>query len=318
MQAVVAIGGNALLRRDQPFDMELQRQNVAVAAEAIAELAGRHQVVVTHGNGPQVGLLALQAEAHRPSGAVPLDILGAESEGMIGYLIEQELGNRLPGRDVATLLTQVEVAADDPAFQAPSKPIGPVYTAAEAWKLERQRGWSMAPDGTGYRRVVPSPLPRRIMEMKTIRLLAAAGVIVVCSGGGGIPVVVTEAGSLAGVEAVIDKDRSASLLACELGADALLMLTDVEAIWADWGEPGARRIRRATPEQLMPFGFAAGSMGPKVAAASEFVAKAGGIAGIGALGDAASVLEGRCGTIVHGGSEPMAFWEDDLLPEVSG
>lgn len=303
MLVVIALGGNALLRRGEPLTAENQRANVRRAAAAIAEVvAAGHRVVICHGNGPQVGLLALQAAAYRPDEAYPLDVLGAETEGMIGYLIEQELENALPeGPRVATLLTQVEVDPRDPAFGNPTKPVGPVYDRAEAEHLARARGWSIAPDGGKYRRVVPSPLPRHIPDLGIIRLLVDQNVIVICAGGGGIPVIRRDDGSLIGVEAVIDKDRAGGLLAKEIGADALLMLTDVDAVYLDWGTPDQRPIRRVSPEALRQRSFAAGSMGPKVEAACDFVDATGGIAGIGALGQGLAILEGRAGTLVAPG-----------------
>jgi carbamate kinase len=299
---VVALGGNALLRRGEPLEAEVQRRNVAAAAAAIAGLAGAWRVVVTHGNGPQVGLLALQAAAYRSVAPYPLDILGAESEGMIGYVIEQELAARLGGREVATLLTQVAVDPGDPAFAAPSKPIGPVYGEAEARRLAEERGWSIARDGEHFRRVVASPTPRRILEIGTIGLLVAAGVVVICAGGGGVPVAISE-GGVYGVEAVIDKDRSAALLARELAAEALLILTDVPAVFAHWDTPRARAIRKASPRALRAFAFDPGSMGPKVEAACDFAAATGRRAGIGALADAAAILDGAAGTTVEADAE---------------
>lgn len=297
MLIVIALGGNALLRRGEPLEADVQQRNVAVAADALAEVACRHAVVVTHGNGPQVGLLALQAQAYGEVRPYSLDVLGAESEGMIGYFVERELASRLPGREVATLLTQVEVEAGDPAFAAPAKPIGPLYSEAQARQL-RARGFAMAPDRDGFRRVVPSPEPRRIRELAAIRLLVKAGVIVVCAGGGGIPVVATPHG-LRGIEAVIDKDLSASLLAAELGAAALLLLTDIEAVETDWRTPAARKIRQISPEALRTRSFEAGTMAPKVEAASRFVERTKSIAAIGALGDAAKILLGEAGTTVR-------------------
>ncbi|NNG06065.1 MAG: carbamate kinase [Inquilinus sp.] len=297
MRVVVALGGNALLPRGAPPTVDLQRRNVALAAAAVGGIARRHAVVVTHGNGPQVGLLALQAEAYGDVRPYPLDVLGAESEGMIGYLIEQELANILPERDVVTLLTQVVVDADDPAMASPSKPIGPVYPRSKAAAL-RRRGWAVARDGDHVRRVVPSPEPRRIVELRAIRLLVEAGVLVVCAGGGGIPVIETPSGGLAGIEAVIDKDLAASLLAAALGAEALLLLTDVDAVQAGWRTPAARPIPRATPATLRGHRFEPGSMAPKVEAACRFVETTGGVAGIGALADAAAILAGEAGTMV--------------------
>ncbi|HEV2356850.1 MAG TPA: carbamate kinase [bacterium] len=299
MRVVIALGGNALLRRGESLEVDIQRANVRRAARSIAEVARAHEIVVTHGNGPQVGLLALQGEAFPDVRPYPLDVLGAESEGMIGYLIEQELANELPTRDVVTLLTQVVVQRTDPAFRAPSTPVGPVYTEEASRRLASERGWSMARDGNRFRRVVPSPEPRRILELRAIRLLVEAGATVICAGGGGIPVAIDEAGAIRGVEAVIDKDLSAALLARALRADALLMLTDVRAVHRDWGTPQARPITRATPGELRQTAFAAGSMGPKVEGACRFVESTGGFAVIGALEDAATMLRQEAGTTVR-------------------
>jgi len=295
---VVALGGNALLRRGEPLTADIQRQHAAEAMTAVAELAGSHDIVLTHGNGPQVGLLALQALAYTDVPAYPLDVLGAETEGMIGYVLEQELSNRLPGRTAVTVLTQVVVDPNDPAFETPTKPIGPVYTEEQAQRLARERGWSVAPDGDHFRRVVASPEPLRIVELSAIRMLVDFGAIVVCTGGGGIPVTVNGAGTLRGVEAVIDKDLAAELLATSLEADFLLMLTDVGAVMRDWGTPDARPIGRTTPTELRGIQFANGSMGPKVAAACRFVEATGGTAAIGALEDAPRIVAGTAGTIV--------------------
>jgi len=294
---VVALGGNALLRRGQPMEVETQRANVQVATKAVAELAQEHQVVLTHGNGPQVGLLALQSESYRQVRSYPLDVLGAESEGMIGYLLELGLENELPGRNVATLLTQTVVDDRDPAFGNPTKPVGPVYSRADAEELAIQRGWTVAPDGSGYRRVVPSPEPRDILELRTIRTLLDAGVLVICAGGGGIPVAVDRAGGIRGKEAVIDKDLAACLLARLLEADLLLLLTDVSAVQLDWGTAAAQPIDRTTPRELRDHVFAAGSMGPKVEAACRF-AERGRVAAIGALEDAARIVRGEAGTTI--------------------
>jgi carbamate kinase len=299
MRIVVALGGNALLQRGQAADADVQRENVAVAVRALADLAAQHELVVTHGNGPQVGLLALQGEAYGEEVApYPLDVLGAESEGMIGYLLDQELVNALGGRHVATLLTQVIVDRGDPAFAHPTKFIGPVYSRSQAEILAAERGWHVGPDGPHWRRVVASPEPRSIVELPTIRLLVEAGVLVVCVGGGGIPVVVERDGHLRGVEAVIDKDRAAALLACGVGADALLLLTDVAAVERDHGTPEATPIAAATPEELLALGLPAGSMGPKVEAAAWFALATGGRAAIGSLANASAVLAGESGTTV--------------------
>ena len=296
---VVALGGNALLRRGEPLTADIQRVHAAEAMTAVAELVESNDVVLTHGNGPQVGLLALQALAYTDVPPYPLDVLGAESEGMIGYVLEQELSNRLPGRTAVTVLTQVVVDADDPAFEAPSKPIGPVYTEEQARRLELERGWAIAEDGDHFRRVVASPEPRRIVELAAIRMLVDAGAIVVCTGGGGIPVTMSDAGTLHGVEAVIDKDLAGELLARSLEADFLLMLTDVGAVMRDWGTPDERPIGRTTPAVLRQIQFANGSMGPKVAAACRFVEATGAKAAIGALDDAARIVAGAAGTLVE-------------------
>ncbi len=309
MRLVIALGGNALLRRGEPLTAENQRRHVRAAAEALAPIAREHDLVVSHGNGPQVGLLALQGAAYKSDEAYPLDILDAETEGMIGYLIEQELANALSGeRRVATLLTQIEVDPDDPAFRNPSKPIGPVYEQAEAGELARKRGWSVAPDGSGYRRVVASPRPRRIFELGVIELLVSQGIIVICAGGGGIPTVSRPDGSLVGVEAVIDKDLASALLARELKADAFLMLTDVKAVYDRWGEPRARPMRRLSPQAAGGFRFAAGSMGPKVEAAVDFVERTGGLAGIGRLDDAVDILRGEAGTVIAEDVTDIEWW----------
>jgi carbamate kinase len=298
MRVVVALGGNALAARGERIDAATQRRHLREAAGELCAIAERHQTVITHGNGPQVGLLALQAEAYDPERPVPLDVLGAESEGMIGYLVEQELRGRLPGREFATLLTQVVVDPDDPAFRKPSKPIGPRLDPARAERQRRERGHRVAPDGDALRRVVPSPEPRRILELTAIRMLLEAGLVVVCAGGGGIPVVIDASGAIRGVEAVIDKDLAAALLACELDADALLLLTDVDAVYADW--PAATRpIRSATPAALRGLSFAAGSMAPKVEAACRFAASGPRVAAIGRLAQAALILEGEAGTQVR-------------------
>jgi carbamate kinase len=303
---VVALGGNALLRRGEPLSAEIQRRHAAQAMALVAELAADHDVVLTHGNGPQVGLLALQALAYADVPPYPLDVLGAESEGMIGYVLEQELQNRLPDRAAVTVLTQVVVDRDDPAFQRPTKPIGPVYTEEQARRLARELGWTVAADGGHFRRVVASPQPLRIVEISAIRMLVDSGAIVVCTGGGGIPVTMNGAGTLRGVEAVIDKDLAAELLARSLAADVLLMLTDVPAVMRDWGTPRAEPIDRATPAELQAISFADGSMGPKVEAACRFVEATGGIAAIGALEDAMRIVAGEAGTTVGPASRPDA------------
>ena len=295
---VVALGGNALLRRGERLDVGVQRDNVKVAAEAVAEVVRGHDVVLTHGNGPQVGLLALQNEAYADVASYPLDVLDAETEGMVGYLLEQELGGHLPSDRLATLLTQVVVSADDPAFDHPTKPIGPVYDEATAQRLALARGWRIAPDGDRWRRVVPSPEPVRIVELAVIEILVRHGVLVTCLGGGGIPVVEDDRGRLRGVEAVIDKDLAAALLATQLHADALVLLTDVDGVYEDWGTATQRRVERATPTELRAMALAAGSMGPKAEAAIRFVEAGGSFGAIGALDDAPALANGLAGTIV--------------------
>lgn len=300
MRIVVALGGNALLRRGEPMTAETQRGNVRRAVAALLPLfESGHQVVITHGNGPQVGLLALQAAAGPKEGAYPLDVLDAESEGMVGYLIEQELDNALPsGRLMATLLTQILVDRRDPAFHRPTKPIGPAYDEAEAKELARTRGWTIARDGKGWRRVVASPRPLQVLEARVIELLVSQGVTVICTGGGGIPVLERSDGSLVGVEAVIDKDLASALLARQLGADHVMLLTDVDGVYLRWGTNAAKAVKRAGVGTLDPGDFAPGSMGPKIEAASAFAAETGRPASIGRLEDAALILTGAAGTTI--------------------
>jgi carbamate kinase len=295
MRLVLALGGNALLRRGEPAEAATQRAHLRDAASAIAAVARGHELVITHGNGPQVGLLALEADAYKEVAPYPLDILGAESQGMIGYLLVQALAGRLGERPVVAVLTQVVVDRDDPAFGRPSKPIGPVYGEAEARRLAVARGWAIGRDGEYFRRVVPSPEPRDIVELAPVRRLLGSGAVVVCAGGGGIPVV--RIGSrLVGVEAVIDKDLTAALLAERLRADRLVMLTDVPFVERDWGLASAASIERAAPEELRRLTFASGSMAPKVEAACRFVERTAGEAVIGSLDDLELVCAGEAGT----------------------
>jgi len=304
VRVVAALGGNALLRRGQPLTAQNQRANARVACAALAPLALEHELVISHGNGPQVGLLALQNSAYTAVEPYPLDLLGAQTEGMIGYLIQQELGNLLPSsKRLASLLTQIEVDRDDPAFGNPTKPIGPIYTKEETGPLATEHGWAFRPDGDSYRRVVPSPLPRQIFGLEPIELLLGHGCVVVCAGGGGIPVMYTDDPSpagrtLVGVEAVIDKDLASALLARDLRAGALLIVTDVDAVYQGWGTPDQRAIRRASPAALLATEFAEGSMGPKVRAACSFVEDTGGLAVIGSIGDTPAMLRGEAGTVV--------------------
>ena len=304
MRVVVALGGNALLRRGEPLTAENQRANARVACKALAPVALEHELVISHGNGPQVGLLALQGSAYTEVDPYPLDLLGAQTEGMIGYLIQQELGNELPlDKRLASLLTLIEVDPADTAFGEPTKPIGPVYDKAESERLAQEKGWEFKPDGDSFRRVVPSPLPQRIFGIEPVRWLLDNDCVVICAGGGGIPVMYTDepapAGrQLVGVEAVIDKDLASALLAKDLDAEALVIVTDVDAVYSGWDTPEQRAISRATPEALLETEFAAGSMGPKVRAACSFVEETGGLAAIGSISDTPALLRGEAGTIV--------------------
>jgi carbamate kinase len=310
MLVVTALGGNALLRRGEPMTAENQRRNVRIAAQALAPVAARHQLVVGHGNGPQVGLLALQGAAYEKVETYPLDVLGAQTEGMIGYMIEQELGNLLPfDRPFATLLTMIEVDPDDPAFKSPTKFIGPVYDRAEADRLMAEKQWVFKQDGDKWRRVVASPEPKRIFEMRPIKWLLEKNTIVIAAGGGGIPTIYREDAprQLGGVECVIDKDFASELLARELNADLFVMLTDAPAVYADWGQPTQREIRSASPSALRKLSFATGSMGPKVEAACRFATTTGKKAAIGALADLSRILTGEAGTSVSAAEQGISY-----------
>jgi len=296
MKIVIALGGNALLKKGQPLDIEIQQQNISRAARLIAEVAKQHSVIITHGNGPQVGLLALQAESYKQANPIPLDILDAESEGMLGYQIEQELMNQLPEKPVASLLTQVLVDANDPAFNHPTKPIGPVYPESDPQQMKDKTTWTYTRVNEGLRRVVPSPEPKQILELVAIKILMKNNVIVICAGGGGIPIIRDQNGFLKGVEAVIDKDLSSALLARELNADMLLLLTDIDAVYKDWPSTNAEPIRQATVSALRSLKFESGSMAPKVEAACRFVEKTGRDAYIGQLEDLQKILAGDRGT----------------------
>jgi len=314
MLIVIALGGNALLRRGEPMTAENQRRNIHTAAVAIAPVAAEHRIVVAHGNGPQVGLLALQGAAYKDVEAYPLDVLGAQTEGMIGYMIEQELGNLLPfERPFATLLTMVEVDPDDPAFGNPTKFIGPVYPKSEADRLAAEKNWVFKRDGQTWRRVVASPEPKRIFEMRPIEWLLERNTVVVAAGGGGIPTMYEKDGTrtLAGVECVVDKDLASELLARSLKADLFVMLTDAPAVYDGWGTPQQRAIRSATPDAISVMAFAAGSMGPKVKAACRFATATGHAAAIGALSDLSAIIAGTAGTTVAPGRARIVYGNGD-------
>ncbi len=299
MRIVAALGGNALLRRGEPATEAAQRRNARLAAEALAPLARAHGLVVTHGNGPQVGLLALREDAAKPDEAFPLDILGAESVGMIGYTVERELASLLPpDTAIATILTMVEVDAADPALGAPTKFIGPAYDDANAARLAAEKRWALRKDGGAWRRVVPSPRPIRILELRPVQWLLEHGTVVICAGGGGVPTIRGGDGALRGIEAVIDKDLASELLARELAADLLVLATDVDAVYAGWGSDSARAIRSASPEAMREWDFPEGSMGPKVEAACRFAERTGQRAAISALEDLAALVAGEAGTTV--------------------
>lgn len=302
MRVLIALGGNALLRRGEAMTPDNQRNNIRRAAKAIAEvIRAGHQVVITHGNGPQVGLLALQAAAYNTESSFPLDVLGANTEGMIGYVLQQELDNLFgEDKEFATLLTQIEVDANDPAFLVPTKPIGPIYSKAEAESISASRGWVMRQDGDSWRRVVASPAPQRILELGVIQKLVNLDVTVICAGGGGIPVVQQSEGIFIGIEAVIDKDHASGMLAAQLKCDGFLMLTDVDAVYSGWGTDAAKPLHKVTPEQLSGRSFAVGSMAPKVAAAVTFTKETGGFSGIGTLEDAKNMVDGIAGTLIAG------------------
>ena len=303
---MVALGGNALLERGEVPEAEIQEKHVAAAVEALVPLARDHDLLVTHGNGPQVGLLALES-ARDPAlpRPYPFDVLGAQTQGMIGYFLLQAFENALPGQEVVSLVCQTLVDPADPAFAHPTKFVGPVLTEAEGHRVAQLRGWDIRPDGNAWRRVVPSPEPLVPIEMPTIRMLVGNGAIVICSGGGGIPVCRGPDGLLHGVEAVIDKDLTAVLLARTIGADALLLLTDVANVETGFGTDHARPIFHTTPDALRTEQFPAGSMGPKVDAACRFVEATGHRAFIGRLDDAIGLLHGTSGTVVEPAHAPF-------------
>ena len=308
-RVVVALGGNAMLRRGEPMTVANQRRSIAAACTALAPVALEHQLVISHGNGPQVGLLALQASAYDEESASPFDVLGAQTEGMIGYLIEQELGNLLPfDKPLATMLTMCEVDPQDAAFADPSKFVGPVYAEQEAHDLAQRHGWTVKPDGEHWRRVVPSPLPLRVFQLRPVRWLVEQGCVVICAGGGGIPTMYKPGTTtLVGVEAVIDKDRASAVLARELEADVLVIATDVDGLYFDWNTPSQRLVDAAHPDHLSRLEFAGGSMGPKVSAAVEFARLTGQEAVIGALTDLTGLLDGTSGTRISTAFDGLTF-----------
>ena len=304
----MALGGNALLRRGQALNAENQRENIRVAAKRLAEIHKNHQLIIAHGNGPQVGLLALMDAAYTAIDPYPLDVLGAETVGMIGYIIEQELGNIIPFKDhIVTVLTQVLVDPEDPAFQKPTKHVGPVYDKTQAERLRDEKGWFMAVDGPHYRRVVPSPLPQKIIEINAIRMLVDNGVVVICAGGGGIPTAYDEERKLYGVEAVIDKDLASALLSRKLDAEMFVMLTDVANVYTNFGTAQQRPIRAAHPDALEQMDFALGSMGPKIRGACEFVRKTGHSSAIGQLSDLVEIMSGEAGTLISNNIDGVVF-----------
>jgi carbamate kinase len=314
VRVVVALGGNALLRRGQPMVIENQRENVATACARLAPVAAAHELLISHGNGPQIGLLALEEAAYEEVADYPLDVLGAETQGMIGYLVEQEMGNRLPFEvPVATLLTMIEVDPDDPAFTDPTKPIGPVYSAEQSEALAAAQGWTFRPDGDGQRRVVPSPRPQRIFEIRQIRWLLEQGTVVICAGGGGIPTAYGDDGRLLGVEAVIDKDHASGLLARDVDADVFVMATDAPAVYLGYGTPGQRAVLEAHPDALDRHRaeFAAGSMLPKVQAAQDFARLSGRRAGIGTLDDIDGMVAGTAGTRISTAVDGLVLADPD-------
>jgi len=308
MRVVVALGGNALLQRGQALSAENQRDNIRVAAAALAEVHKTHQLVIAHGNGPQVGLMALMDAAYTAVDPYPLDVLGAETIGMIGYMIEQELGNIIPVEDhILTVLTQIVVDPADSAFNNPTKPVGPVYDQAESERLARDKGWSMAPDGEHYRKVVPSPLPQRIIELDAIRMLVENGVVVICAGGGGIPTAYDDDKKLYGVEAVIDKDLASGLLAKGLDAGMFVMLTDVANVYANFETENQKAIAAAHPDALEEMDFAPGSMDPKIKGACKYVKETGGRSAIGQLSDLVEIMKGEAGTIISNDVDGIVF-----------
>lgn len=300
MRIVIALGGNALLKRGEPMHYEVQRANVRMACQQIAKVLPGNELIITHGNGPQVGLIALQQNAYTDVPMYPLDAIGAESVGMIGYMIARELTNVVPRSiTVTNVLTQTEIDPNDPAFKQPTKPIGPIYTKEEAERLSQTNGWTMASDNDKFRRVVASPNPQRILGLSALKTLIENGHLVVCCGGGGVPVYFDQKGQLIGAEAVIDKDLASSLLAISVNADLFVIATDVDGVYTDWGKPSQSLIRQIDATSLRRMAFAQGSMGPKVEAACRFVEQTERTAVIGALDQIEKIINGEKGTQIH-------------------
>lgn len=310
MRLVIALGGNALLQRGEPLEQSLEQENIITAANALAALGTNHQLIISHGNGPQVGLLALQNDAYKPVNNYTLDVLVAETQGQIGYLLAQALKNALPSKNILTIISQTQVDSNDPAFKNPEKFIGPVYNANEARDMTARYGWQMKADGKVFRRVVPSPKPKAIIELETIKgLINDEQLLLICGGGGGVPVCETADGTIKGIEAVVDKDHLGALLASSTDSEGLIILTDVEAVETAYQKDNSKKIKRATPKQLSQFQFAAGSMGPKIEAACAFVNNGGGFAAIGALCDVESIIKGEKGTHIVADGAQMEMYE---------
>lgn len=315
MRIVVALGGNALLKRGEPMTAQNQSANIRLAAEQLAKVKPKNELIISHGNGPQVGLLALQHAAYYAQDnkiePYPLDVLVSQTVGMIGYMLQQELTNLLPATPTQTLVTQVIVDEHDPAFSKPSKPIGQVYTQAEAEKLAAEKGWTVMPDGQYYRRAVPSPKPQDVTGINAVKALLAQDHIVICGGGGGVPCVKNAQGQLTGVEAVVDKDLATAVIANQLDADLFIIATDVNAACVNFQKEGERKIAKANPAALEALSaeFAAGSMGPKVQAVINFVKATGKDAAIGSLADIEDIVAGKAGTRVSLSVDEMVFYE---------
>ena len=315
MRIVVALGGNALLKRGEPMTAQNQSANIRLAAEQLAKVKPKNELIISHGNGPQVGLLALQHAAYYAQDnkiePYPLDVLVSQTVGMIGYMVQQELTNLLPETPTQTLVTQVIVDEHDPAFSKPSKPIGQVYTQAEAEKLAAEKGWTVMPDGQYYRRAVPSPKPQDVTGINAVKALLAQDHIVICGGGGGVPCVKNAQGQLTGVEAVVDKDLATAVIANQLDADLFIIATDVNATCVNFQKEGERKIAKANPAALEALSaeFAAGSMGPKVQAVINFVKATGKDAAIGSLADIEDIVAGKAGTRVSLSANEVVFYE---------